>query len=332
MKCESCDINEIEVEELKDNGQIPYRLCRSCHQRLLNNALRPLEFFNLVSIHGYNYYLHDDFYDYDTGQATQPKADIINPESFPFPELNNVKDDFKRLVDYACVQYYTSDNVIELLRLHNKEALLSYLDKKVKYNRAINYKTYEIAAKVLGLTASKWITKEWKNRKENELLIFAEAICKCLPFTEAFQVLTTEIEATGDKYFTDNSSALIYLQSLKTLDWIERVSNRITNVSISWGTLAAASQFSWERAEKWLSFGRPLSLIALDAIVLCTTPIGERRNEAFWFKKYPPALLNSGKSDVIARTVTAYLDKDKVPRTKKAVEQIIQNLFATSSG
>ena len=51
-------------------------------------------------------------------------------------------------------------------------------------------------------------------------LIFAEPISKCLPFEEAFQLLTTGIEATDDKYFIENSSALIYLQNSRTLDWI----------------------------------------------------------------------------------------------------------------
>ena len=140
MKCESCDISKIEIEELVHDGQNPYRLYKPCHQRLLNYALRPFGFVNLASIHGHGYYLHDDFYDYDTGEATQPKTDVIVAESFPFPELDNIKSDLKKLVDYACVQYFTSGNVVELLKLHNKEALLSHLDNKVKYNRAINYK------------------------------------------------------------------------------------------------------------------------------------------------------------------------------------------------
>ncbi len=28
-------------------------------------------FFNLAAIQGHGYYLHDDFYDYDTGEATE---------------------------------------------------------------------------------------------------------------------------------------------------------------------------------------------------------------------------------------------------------------------
>lgn len=327
MKCESCNINKIEVEELADDGQNLYRLCQSCHQRLLNYALRPLEFFNLASIHGHSYYLYDDFYDYETGEAMQPEIDLVNAEIFPFPELEDIKSDLKKLVDFACVQYFISDTVVELLKLHDQKTILNYLGYKTNNNRAINYKAYEIAAKVLASTAKEWITKEWESRKENELLIFAEAICKCLPFDEAFQILTTEIEASSDRYFTENTSALIYLESSSTLDWIEKVSNRITSVSINWGTLAAASQFSWDRAENWLTVGRPLSLIALDALIICTT-IGSRQHQAPWFRTHPPTLVNPAKTEVIANRITAYLEKDKVPRTKNDVRQIIQNLFA----
>ena len=70
MKCESCNINEIEVEETTEEGQNPYRLCRPCQQRLINKSLRPVEYFNLTAIHGHNYYLQDNFYENETGEAT----------------------------------------------------------------------------------------------------------------------------------------------------------------------------------------------------------------------------------------------------------------------
>jgi hypothetical protein len=216
--------------------------------------------------------LHDDFYDYETGKATQPKEKVIDPNLFPFPELSKIRRDLHKLVDYACVQYFTSMEVVELLKLHDKRALLSYLMHKVKYNRAINYKAYEIAAKVLSMNAGEWIKNEWENRKENEILIFAEAICRCLNFTEAFSMLTTEIEASDDKKLLDNSFALLYFEAPNTLDWMEKISQRLANISTSWGVIAAASQFSWPRAEKWLSMGRPLSLISLDALIFCTVP------------------------------------------------------------
>ena len=143
-------------------------------------------------------------------------------------------------------------------------------------------------------------------------------------------MVTKEVEQSPDNLLADNSSALLYFQSNKTLEWIEKVKGRINNVSSTWGTLSAASMFNWQKAEKWLNEGRPLSLIALDALVYCTTT-GERLNQALWLREHPPTLLNAPKPEIIANTLTAYLEKDSVPRTKIAVGQIINNLFATTS-
>ncbi len=329
MKCESCNILEIEVEEPADAGKSPYRICRPCQQRLLNKALRPLEYFNLVSIHGHRYYLQDDFYENESGEALQPDIDVIEAEKFPFPNLDAIKSDLAKLVDYACVQYFTGDRVIELLKLQDKKTVLNCLDYKVKYNRAINYKAYEIAGKVIGATASEWIRQEWDNRKENEILIFAEALSMCLPFAEAFKILTSEIEKSDERRFTENSSALLYFKSSKTLDWIEKNSIRIKNISINWGTLSSTSQFTWVRAEKWLAIGRPLSVIALDALVFCTTT-GDRQNQAFWIQQNPPRLMDSIRPEIIAKRLNEYLTKDNVPRTRTAIERIINNIFETT--
>jgi hypothetical protein len=327
MTCESCNINEVEVEISTDEGNDRYLLCHKCQKRFLLYALRPLEFFNLASIHGHSGYLHDDFYDFETGQATQPKIEVNQIEKFPFPELANIKSDLTKLVNYACVQYPISDDVITFLKSYKKTKLLNLLKKKVEYNRAINYKAYEIAAKTLGLAAKDWIYEEWKNKKENELLIFAQAISKCFDSGEAFEMITNEIESGEDKYLSDNITALLYLQSPKTLDWIEKISGKIINVPANWGVLSAASEFSWTRAKTWLNKGRPLSLIALDALIHCTTV--EKQNQPLWLRKHPPTLLDSPTADIIANTITSYLETDRVPRTKSAVDQIIHNLFAT---
>ncbi len=77
MNCESCKANKATIDEFFDENEIPYRLCWSCRKRLVNYALRPLELFNLVAIHGHAYYLHDDFYDHDTGVATQPEIAVL---------------------------------------------------------------------------------------------------------------------------------------------------------------------------------------------------------------------------------------------------------------
>ena len=329
MKCESCNISDIEVEELSDEGLKPYRLCRPCHHRLTNLALRPLELFNLVSIHGHAYLLHDDFYDYDTGEATQPKIDVLEADKFPFPTFEQIKTNLNRLIDFAFVQYFTEEKVIEQLRHFDKHEVLKIVDSKVSYNRAINYKAFEIVAKVVGRTAESWIKKEWANRKENEFQIFADPLAKCIDFDEAFGLITKELEKGDDKYLSDNVSALLYFQSDKTLDWIERVRDRIKNISSNWGQLAASSQFTWDRANKWLTIGRPLSLVALDSLIYCTT-IGERLNQSLWLRQLNPRLIDNPRPETITNRLREYLTFDSVPRTKNAVATIIDNVFETT--
>jgi hypothetical protein len=326
MKCESCNIREIEVEELADEGQNPFSLCIPCRDRLVNRALRPLEFFNLTAIHGHGYYLHDDFYDYETGEATQSDIEVIDAEKFPFPSFEQIRNDLNRLIDFSFVQYFTDDFVINELQMFDKLEVLKRLKEKVDYNRAINYKAYEIAGKVVGKTAEEWIKKEWTNRQENELQIFAEPIANCLVFDEAFKILTIELESGDDKFLSENVSALLYFKSDQTLDWIEKVSERIKNISSSWGQLAASSQFTWNRANKWLTIGRPLSLVALDSLIYYTT-IGERLNQSLWLRELNPRLIDNPRPEIVANRLRDYLTIDGVPRTKNAVEGIIENIF-----
>src|ERR1700754_4766897 len=126
---------------------------------------------------------------------------------------------------------------------------------------------------------------------------------------QGFELVTEAIEASNTKSFTDNSAALLYFECRQTLEWIEKIGHRIINVSTSWGTLSAASQFSWDIANKWLELGRPLSLIALDALVFCTTT-GERDAQALWLIQHPPTLLNAAPPSIIHTTITKYLQKD----------------------
>src|ERR1044071_3903018 len=101
MKCESCNCNEVETTVVYDAQLSPMLLCAACEYRLLNKALRPSEFFHLAAIHGHCYYLHDDFYDDSTGEATQPRIEVTEADKFPFPKLEDVKTDLPRLIDFA---------------------------------------------------------------------------------------------------------------------------------------------------------------------------------------------------------------------------------------
>lgn len=339
MKCESCRTNEIEIEIPKNDGlkggiwdtgaeTPPYRLCLSCCDRLKNMALRPLEFFNLTAIHGHSHYLHDDFYDYDTGEAMQPETDVIDPEKFPFPTFEEIRSDLGKLIDYSFVQYFTEDNIIRELQKFDKQKVLNEIDKKVRYNNSISYKAYEIVPYVVGRIAESWAKEQWINRcREESILTFAELLSGCMEKKEAFRLITSEIEKSADETLNSNISSLLYLRDEKTLDWIETVADKIKNVSSDWGQLAASSQFSWKRAEKWLNTGRPLSLIALDAIYLCTCK--DYARQSIWLQKIKPQLVDQISPEKMAYKLREYLETDSVPRTKNAVGSIMYNLSET---
>jgi hypothetical protein len=101
---------------------------------------------------------------------------------------------------------------------------------------------------------------------------------------------------------------------------------RIININRNWGHLAASSNFSWSKADKWLAKGRPLSLIALDALIFCTT-IGERLNQSTWMRQIQPKLIDTPKPEIVAKRLQQYLSQDNVPRTKTAIQKIIENIF-----
>ncbi|NDV66696.1 hypothetical protein [Bacteroides sp. 224] len=282
MKCESCNTYPVDIvlpenEGLEDGiwdteaKATPYQLCRSCCERLKNMALRPLELFNLAAIHSHTGYLHDDFYDYDTGEACQPETDVVDADKYPFPTFEEVKNNLPRLIDYSFVQYFTEDNVICQLKQFNKAEILEIIDCKVAYNHSIAYKAYEIVAKVVGRAAEEWTKTQWQNREEGAgINEYAELIAASLPSDDAFRLITTELATLNDSDFANSISALLYMKSEKTLDWIENQTGKMKNIGQDWGQLAASSQFSWQRCAKWLKAGRPLSLIALDALYMCT--------------------------------------------------------------
>ena len=339
MKCESCKIELIEftipVNQGLENGiwdepnnHSEYRLCKSCSNRLKNLALRPLEYFNLAAIHGHRFYLQNDFYDYETGEALQPKFEVTEIDKFKFPEFNEIKNDLEKLIDLAIVQYFTGEYVINQLKQFHKKEAIEILKAKVKYNRGINYKAYEIAGKVAKSESYEWIKEEWKVSHKDELQIFAEPICNSFEPEEAFELLSQELEYNNDKFLSENISILLYLKSPLVLDWIEKVQQRIRSVNSQWGQLAASSKFDWKRAQKWLNSGRPLSLISLDALILCTTR-GKRLNQSLWMRKLNPSLIDRPEPKLMVTVLKEYESKDSVPRTRNAINRVIGNVFET---
>ncbi|MEM9078700.1 MAG: hypothetical protein AAGC43_16790 [Bacteroidota bacterium] len=166
----------------------------------------------------------------------------------------------------------------------------------------------------------------YDREKMENFHIRMEQIVEKFEKEKAFKLITAELEKCEDKYLSESMGILNFLKYEPTLDWIEKNAKRSINITEAWGHLAASSNFTWEIAQKWLDSGRPLSLIAIDAVYFCTTT-NERLNQSPWMRELNPKLIDNPKLDIVANGLQEYLKKDSVPRTKNTIGVIINNIF-----
>ncbi len=166
----------------------------------------------------------------------------------------------------------------------------------------------------------------YNQEKVDEFVARSEDLAKKIDKEKAFLIISKEIENCEDKYLNEYITAFNFIRYEKVLDWIESNIHRTTNIGLNWGHLAASSYLTWSRAEKWLATGRPLSLVALDALMFCTT-VGERLNQSLWMRQIQPKLLDNPKPEIVAARLQEYLQTDTAHRTKTIINKIIENLF-----
>jgi hypothetical protein len=177
----------------------------------------------------------------------------------------------------------------------------------------------------LGPIAGDWMRAIWMQllaERCNYVGVAIKSLAASLPPDEAFGLAKAwagEVTELADK-----KSRLMAFWSLghpKTLGLIEHWWESAPPgqaVSDDWGRLAAESRMSWSAAQTWLDRGRPLSLIALDAL-LCYVPRRGYRQvtvpDGFGF----PSL--GAFKDVLNR----YSERDGAPRAHNVVASIIAN-------
>ena len=327
MLCECCAIRPVTIEEVCDDGE-RFTLCHDCHKRLTHCALRPFEFFTLMLRHGsWVFYLHDDFYDDETGEALQPQMDVDESEKYLFPRLEELACNPALLVEYALAKDAIGDALIAEIQKVPKEEVLRLVTEAAHRNGMFfASNAYDIAARALGPFAGEWVRNEWNSGKDEGSLLAAGAVIACLPFEEAFESLTRRIESGNAGDFHHRCEGLAAFRSERVLDWLENREELLTPVTESWGRIAALSQFSWKRARMWLRKGRPLSLIALDALRLCTTPADMLGSEPLWVQESRPQLPDAPSASEIRVELTAYLEKDASPRIERAIAAIRANI------
>lgn len=271
--CQSCQREPRQIAEACDNTEAPYLLCHACHERLLSRSLRPAEWFNLSKRFGWwQFLLHDDFYDED-GAASQPETEVAAPESFPCPELSDVPHEPESLLDYTATRWSIDDELrAAWCQLDPLEVLQAIETRFAKApNAGIKSVCLDVAAMATRSIGAGFTTMAWRHYPSDvEVGPLFRATAACLPLEEGFGRACQAVQGLTGRDRRNAMLSLSHFQSTLALRWIEQQADEPT--TDEWGNLAAASCISWSDVCAWLARGRPLSLIAIDAMRAIADP------------------------------------------------------------
>ena len=324
-KCEACKRrDQVEVID-EDDATEPYLLCSACAQRLRLRALRPSEWFNLASKHGWQKYsLHDDFYD-DDGTALQPDVVGFSTGGMLAPSLTEVSQNPERLFGYCITRQRLGHAEFAALRSFPAEKLLAVLKHcAANGNTHIFVVGLAICANVLGPLSAAWVRDQYeRSRTQDALYPWAEAAARCLPMQEGLAKTIDALEGYTGRDLRDRIGALTCFRSPLVLEWIESNAPK-TNVTQDWGRLAALSNLTWAKVDAWLAHGRPLSLIALDAL----NQFIPSATQPPLVRNLQPILLGNPDPTMIVQALQRQMQTDPAPRSIQLCEDLIKHIDA----
>ena len=323
LLCQACRKRPVAEEVGDDDPLEPYRVCRGCGDRLTRRALRPNEWFNLAALHGWSkFLLHDDFYDQD-GSASQPDIDNYVTEGMHAPSLKMCARSLERLIDYCITRWHLGKEEFDAFRPFATSAVLAELEGRAKAgNRQVWETIVELCANVVGSSAAPWVRAQFERAcRDGTLFAWAEAAAKCLPDPEGLHKTIDALRAFHGRDLQARMAALSWFRAPEVLDWIETHVPR-QNVSASWGQLASLSDLHWSRVHDWLASGRPLSLVALDALANFIPHQGHARI----LTMLNPKLKGCSDRSIVRGALSNYANEDSAPRVTAKCNFIIQHL------
>lgn len=310
-----------------DSPDGPYYLSSTAADRLDRRALRPLEWFNLAVIHGpFEFHLHDDFYT-EQGEACQPDGDDVDGSEFPCPTLDECASNAERLLDFALTRWWLKSDVVRAMRRHETQ-MLSLIEARFAQtrNEFFHCRLAEAAGAVYGQRSSAWFRTVLRGSPLPDRLSLLRAGYGCLPPQEGLATAMEALSGIPRTHLTGECLLLAYFQDPAVLDWIE--ANIAEPYTRQWGDLAAASRIDWARIARWLDRGRPLSLVALDALIVCTGPWP---GASPLMRTLNPRLQAPAAASEIESAVRAYALRDPVPRVEDAARYILSTLHVLAA-
>jgi hypothetical protein len=222
--------------------------------------------------------------------------------------LRDVQGSASRLLEYTVTRWHLTDDVRTAWRVLPPGDVLATLSEQFAgtRNRSVRAAVLRAAA-LLGRDGESVALQAWQAYPDvGSFWSLAEATASCLPPRDGFDRVVSTLAAMDGPEWRESFSALAQFRSRRTLDWIE---SHVTEPLVqSWGYLAAASDLSWPRAEKWLEQGRPLSLVALDALLAIAKP------RTPFLQYIQPTLAEAPSETVIRHAIESLMQRDPVPR------------------
>jgi hypothetical protein len=322
MLCQATRTETATVELPSQSPDGPYHLSGGAAERLKDLALRPLEWFNLATIHGpFEFYLHDDFYS-DNGEAWQPERAVLEPERFPCPSLAECSSNLSRLLDFALTRWHLEQPIVEAFAPH-EPGLLQAIEMRFAAvaNPWFHKRLMELAGAALERRAEEWIRRVMCKAEPYARVCYLSVAYPCLPVDEGMQLAQQALASIPPGELAAQCLVLARFRHPAVLDWIEQhVREPLT---YQWGDLAAASLLDWARVARWLHDGRPLSLIALDALAACAGP---RPSQSLLMQRLRPRLRADVPVSVIEDALREYVARDPAPRVVHATRFVVERL------
>ncbi len=316
--CESCERASVEILEACDDPGHPYRLCSPCHARLLKRSLRPLEWFNLAKRHGWwLHLLHEDFYSQD-GIADQPLEEVSSPSDFPAPTLEASCSDLESLFQFSVTRWDIRPDLLDAWRRFAEPQVLSFLYSRFTdpLEERFRYRAISLAVALAGGRASHFVREAWRlHREAFGISALASLSSESMSVEDALSLVLPELESLGPDRTREHLHCLFPLASPPLLEWIE--THAASPVVNTWGELAARCEPDVDRLHVWIQRGRPLSLVALDTLLVQILAT-ERGNATYPWKSKVHALLDD---------LVELRSADPAPRVKDTIDAILSRVI-----
>ncbi|MEK6702929.1 MAG: hypothetical protein AABZ53_11740 [Planctomycetota bacterium] len=213
----------------------------------------------------HEFLLHDDFYD-DDGAADQPEASVVDAHLFPSPRLIDVRHSLSLLMDYCQSRHILREPELKAFGAFDPEFVHTEIERRLALPKFMHFQSdyVEIAAANPSKRTLTWYRGLLNHQSRDGLYVLLHAGSGLLPAGEVFDHGVRGAASAPIALRRDWASTLAKTRDPRFFAWLE--SNLSEPITSTWGWSAAVAGVEWPQLQEWLARGRPLSLVAIDAL------------------------------------------------------------------